>query len=75
MVGDTVNVGARLCSAAGAGEIILSDQVLDRVPNPPPVEPVGHVELKGVSRELRLWRVVASATPRSRAAGGGLLDS
>ena len=59
VVGDTVNVGARLCSAAGRGEIILSDAVLTRVPNPPPVEPVGAVELKGVSRELRLWRVVA----------------
>jgi adenylate cyclase len=59
VVGDTVNVGARLCSAAGRGEIILSDQVLTRVPSPPPVEPVGRIELKGVSRELRLWRVVA----------------
>ena len=60
VVGDTVNVGARLCSAAGRGEIILSDQVLTRVPSPPPVEPVGRIALKGVSRELRLWRVVAS---------------
>jgi adenylate cyclase len=58
VVGDTVNVGARLCSQAGRGEIILSDQVLERVPDPPPVEPVGPVTLKGVSRELRLWRVV-----------------
>lgn len=57
VVGDTVNVGARLCSAAGRGEIILSDAVLSRVPSPPPVEPVGPLELKGVSRELRLWRV------------------
>jgi adenylate cyclase len=58
VVGDTVNVGARLCSAAGRGEIILSDQVLQRVPDPPAVEPVGPVELKGVSREIQLWRVV-----------------
>ena len=58
--GDTVNVGARLCSAAGRGEIILSDAVLTRVTSPLPVEPVGPIELKGVSRELRLWRVVPS---------------
>ena len=58
VVGDTVNVGARLCSAAGRGEIVLSDQVLSRVPSPPPVEPLGPIELKGVSRELKLWRVV-----------------
>jgi adenylate cyclase len=60
VVGDTVNVGARLCSAAGRGEVILSDAVMTRVTSPLPVEPVGPVELKGVSRELRLWRVVPS---------------
>jgi len=60
VVGDTVNVGARLCSQAGRGEIILSDQLLQRVPNPPEVEPVGPVTLKGVSREIRLWRVVGT---------------
>lgn len=60
VVGDTVNVGARLCSQAGRGEIILSDQVLQRVPDPPEVEPVGPVTLKGVSREIRLWRVVGT---------------
>lgn len=62
VVGDTVNVGARLCSAAGRGEIILSDQVLTRVPDPPAVEAVGRVELKGVSREISLWRVVTVAS-------------
>jgi adenylate cyclase len=73
VVGDTVNVGARLCSAAGRGEIILSDQLLSRVPSPPPVEPVGPVELKGVSRELRLWTVVSpeSATVSGSGAVAG----
>jgi adenylate cyclase len=76
VVGDTVNVGARLCSAAGRGEIILSDQVLTRVPSPPDVEPVGPIELKGVSRELRLWRVVApdsASLSESVAMGGAAL--
>ena len=67
VVGNTVNIGARLCSTAGRGEIILSDQVLSRVPSPPPVELLGRVELKGVSRELRLWRVVP--------AGSGILSA
>ena len=67
VVGNTVNVGARLCSIAGRGEIILSDQVLSRVPSPPPVELLGRVELKGVSRELRLWRIVP--------AGSGILTA
>jgi adenylate cyclase len=62
VVGDTVNVGARLCSAAGRGEVILSDAVMTRVTSPLPVEPVGPIELKGVSRELRLWRVTPSGS-------------
>lgn len=66
VVGDTVNVGARLCSAAGRGEIILSDAVMTRVTSPLPAEVVGPIELKGVSRELRLWRVVP---------GGGSLSA
>ena len=57
VVGDTVNVGARLCSAAPRGEIVLSDAVLSRVTCLLPVEPLGPVELKGVSRERRLWRI------------------
>jgi adenylate cyclase len=90
VVGDTVNVGARLCSAAGRGEIILSDAVFTRVLDPPEVEPLGPIELKGVSRELRLWRVVrpdsaslraservavaAGATPGAAGARGGSED-
>ena len=57
----------------GRGDIILSDQVLTRVTSPPPVEPVGPIELKGVSRELRLWRVVrpeASTNVRDVLGGG-----
>ena len=68
VVGDTVNVGARLCSAAGRGEIILSDELLVRVPDPPEVEPVGPVALKGVTREVRLWRVVLPGSVSSDAA-------
>jgi len=64
VVGDTVNVGARLCSAAGRGEVILSDAVMTRVTSPLPVEPVGPIELKGVSRELRLWRVAPLVSAR-----------
>ena len=63
MVGDTVNVGARLCSIAGRGEIILPEKVYEQVSSPPPVEEVGPVNLKGVTRELHLLRVpAASAT-------------
>jgi class 3 adenylate cyclase len=70
VVGDTVNVGARLCSAAGRGEIIVSDELLQRVPSPPEVEPVGPVTLKGVTREVRLWRVILPGSFAANSAPG-----
>ena len=72
VVGDTVNVGARLCSAAGRGESSCQTQLLTRVTSPPPVEPVGPIELKGVSRELAPVASGASrARPTLRRLGGG----
>ena len=58
VVGDTVNIGARLCSIAGPGEVVLSQDVLDRVTSElPAMEDVEGVTLKGVSRPLRLYRI------------------
>jgi adenylate cyclase len=36
VIGDVVNVAARLCTAAGAGEIVMSAAVRDRLREPPP---------------------------------------
>jgi adenylate cyclase len=60
VVGDTVNVGSRLCSVAGGEEIVCSWEVLSRVSSPPCMEEVGPVELKGVTRHLRLFRIRVS---------------
>jgi len=60
VVGDTINVGARLCGAAGRGEILVTSAVLDRIPDPPNAEELPPIELKGVSRDLRLYRIVIS---------------
>ena len=62
VIGDAVNVGSRFCALARAGEIVCSDAVVSRVEDPPPMEDVGPVDLKGVTREIRLYRVPA---PRS----------
>lgn len=59
VIGDTVNVGARLCSLAGRGEIVCSDTIYRAGDPPPSAEPVGNVTLKGISRELTLWRIPA----------------
>jgi adenylate cyclase len=59
VVGDPVNVGSRLCGQAGAGEVVVSDAVLDRAGEPLPVEPLGPLPLKGKRQPVRAFRVAA----------------
>jgi adenylate cyclase len=59
VVGDTVNVGARLCSIAGPGEIVLSEEVRIQIDPAPKLDDAGRVELKGVDRPLAIYRVSA----------------
>jgi adenylate cyclase len=68
VVGDTVNVGSRLCSRARAGEVVLSEAVLAAIDQPPAVEPLGPVELKGKREPLSVHRLVAvgTRTPQTR---------
>lgn len=70
VIGDTVNVGSRFCSLARPGEVVCSDEIVERVGELPRLEEVGPVDLKGVERELILFRVLpppdspAAALPR-----------
>jgi adenylate cyclase len=58
-IGDTTNVTSRICSAAGADEILIADATLQRMPGCPfPVEPLPPVVVKGKAEPLRLHRVV-----------------
>ena len=47
VVGDPVNVGSRLCGQARAGEVVVSDAVLDRAGELPAVEPLGDLPAEG----------------------------
>ena len=51
VVGTTVNVGARLCSLAGPGEIVLSRATRDLLPTTPAVDALAPVTLKGVTED------------------------
>jgi adenylate cyclase len=66
VVGDTVNVGSRLCSRAGAGEIVMSEAVLARTMRPPVVEPLGPISLKGKREPLHVHRLVVHDLNKSR---------
>jgi adenylate cyclase len=62
VLGETVNIGARLCSAAGPGEIVCTRRILDALEGAPAAVPIDDVSLKGVSRELALVRIEAQLT-------------
>jgi adenylate cyclase len=66
VVGDTVNIGSRLCGQAGSSEIICSEDLFEAANAPPNAEPLGDLALKGVSRRLVGYRIRATPTPREQ---------
>jgi adenylate cyclase len=57
VVGDPVNVGSRLCGQARAGEVVVSDAVLNRAGEPLAAEALGDLPLKGKRQAVRAFRV------------------
>ena len=62
IVGDTVNLGSRLCSQAGKGEIVLPEKMIERFTTKPPMESMGAVQLKGLDEPVPLFKVVVDAS-------------
>ena len=60
MIGDTVNTASRLCSAADAGEILLSDDFRRALREPPPLNERTPIELKGKSQRIPLYCVTTA---------------
>ncbi|MCK6570065.1 FHA domain-containing protein [Myxococcota bacterium] len=58
VIGDTVNTAARLCSAAGAGEILVTDPVYFALADRMQYEERPPKEMKGKSRPVPLYRVL-----------------
>ena len=65
VVGDSVNLAARLCSVAKGNQIVLSEEVLSQpdIRNRVAVEPQGNVQLKGKSLETFCYRLHALHSP------------
>jgi len=57
VIGDAVNTASRLCSMAGPGEIILTKRFYDELKQPPAVEELEAMELKGKAQEVQVYRV------------------
>jgi len=58
VIGDVVNTASRLCSSAGSGEILISDEMRRALSSPPPLAESAALELKGKSQPVPIYRVV-----------------
>ncbi|MDX9721327.1 MAG: adenylate/guanylate cyclase domain-containing protein [Myxococcota bacterium] len=58
VIGDTVNLGARLCSAAGPGEILINESTLEAVKDSVEAIALPPVHVKGKAAPVKLFRVI-----------------
>ena len=57
VIGDTVNLGARLCSAAGPGEILVSDSVWDVTKEKFSYNPLDPINVKGKKDKISVYQI------------------
>lgn len=57
VIGDTVNLGARLCSAAGPGEILVSPSVYDQSKKDFSFEELEPIKVKGKRDKVAIYRI------------------
>ena len=57
VIGDTVNLGSRLCSAAGPGEIIVSKEVTKNQDNQFKFEELVPINVKGKKDKINIFKV------------------
>lgn len=67
VIGHTVNLGSRLCSQAGPGQVVLSDDVRTRIDESIAVTEIGGLALKGVDSEVVAWRLTLDREPSGTA--------
>jgi adenylate cyclase len=57
VIGDAVNVAARLCAQAGPGEILIAEPLHGVLSQPPPVSALTPVPLRGKSRPVPVYKI------------------
>ncbi|HYM03125.1 MAG TPA: adenylate/guanylate cyclase domain-containing protein [Stellaceae bacterium] len=57
VLGDSVNIAARLVAAAQPGQTIISDPVYRALSGAAKCEPLGEIRLKGLDKPMRAWRL------------------
>ncbi|MGZ3461849.1 MAG: adenylate/guanylate cyclase domain-containing protein, partial [Archangium sp.] len=57
-IGDATNVASRVCSSAGAGEVLLTDTTVERLRERPwPLTALPPIQVRGKQEALALYRV------------------
>jgi adenylate cyclase len=57
VIGDAVNTASRLCSSAGRNEILISEPFYKALKNPPKVEALEPIQVKGKTKKVTVYRV------------------
>ena len=57
VIGDTVNLGARLCSAAGPDEILVSQSVWEKTEKQFSYEKLEPIKVKGKKNKVAVYRI------------------
>jgi adenylate cyclase len=57
VIGDAVNVASRLCSKAEGGQVIVSEPFYQALKNPPEVEALEPLQLRGKSETVSVYQV------------------
>jgi adenylate cyclase len=65
VIGDTVNTAARLCSAAKAGQVIISEFTNEYVKGEFDVIALDEVKVKGKAKALTIFNVVGVRDPKA----------
>jgi len=55
VIGDTVNLGARLCSHAKSGQILISNSVKEVISDKYKFKSIPSIEVKGKSKPIEVW--------------------
>ena len=65
-IGSVTNLAARLCGAAGPGQILVAQRVFSATEGLASGEPVGELDLKGFSRPIRVFAVTGIDERKAR---------
>jgi adenylate cyclase len=64
VIGDPVNTASRLCSQAGPGQVLISEQLYRTLADPPPVRGLEPIPLKGKAQTVAVYSVeIAPVAP------------